>query len=81
MKHNVDITFHPSGYHKHTGVEFDEKFFFDPAYRVEADREMRRTLYDHFGDFGIGEKDPAPPSHPVLGSVGLRVPLLPAFGV
>lgn len=64
MKHNVDITFHPSWYYKHAGVEFDEKFFFDAAYRVEADRIMRRTLYDHFGDFGIGEADPAP--RPIL---------------
>ena len=64
MKHNVDVTFHPSWYHKHTGVDFDERFFFDAAYRVEADREMRRTLYDYFGDFGIGEKDPAP--RPIL---------------
>ena len=64
MKHNVDITFHPSWYHKHAGVEFDEKFFFDAAYRLEADVQMRRTLYEHFGDFGIGEKDPAP--RPIL---------------
>ena len=64
MRHNVDVTFHPSWYHKHAGVEFDEKFFFDTAYRVEADRQMRRTLYRYFGDLGIGEQDPAP--RPIL---------------
>ncbi len=64
MRHNVDVTFHPSWYHKHAGVEFDEKFFFDPHYRVEADVRMRRTLYEHFGDFGVGEENPSP--RPIL---------------
>ena len=64
MRNNVDITFHPSWWNKHTGIEFDEKFWFDAAYRVEADRQMRRTLYDFFGDFGLGEKDPS--SRPIL---------------
>ena len=64
MRSNVDITFHPSWWNKHTGIEFDEKFWFDAAYRVEADQQMRRTLYDCFGDFGIGEKDPA--ARPIL---------------
>lgn len=64
MKYNVDITFHPSWWYKHTGIEFDEKFWFDASYRVDADIKMRRTLYDHFGDFGIGEKDPK--ARPIL---------------
>jgi len=64
MKNNVEIVFHPSWWYKHTGVEFDEKFFFDAKYRVEADVKMRRTLYEYFGEFGIGEKDPKP--RPIL---------------
>ena len=64
MKNHVDITFHPSWWHKHTGVEFDEKFWFDADYRVAADIKMRRTLYDYFGDFGIGEKNPV--ARPIL---------------
>ena len=64
MRSHVDITFHPSWWHRHTGIEFDEKFWFDAAYRVEADRRMRRTLYEYFGDFGIGEK--APSARPIL---------------
>lgn len=58
MRNQVDITFHPSWWYKHTGVEFDEKFFFDVAYRTEADFLMRRKLYEYFGEYGIGEKDP-----------------------
>lgn len=64
MKNNVDITFHPSWFYKYAGVEFDEKFFFDAKYRVMADQEMRRTLYEYFGDFGIGEHNPKP--RPIL---------------
>ncbi|MBQ4354821.1 MAG: hypothetical protein IJC71_07990 [Clostridia bacterium] len=58
MKYNVDITFHPSWWYKNAGIEFDEKFWFDADYRLDADVKMRRTLYEYFGDFGIGEKNP-----------------------
>ena len=64
MRHHVDVTFHPSWWYRHAGVEFDEKFWFDADYRVDADVRMRRTLYDYFGDLGIGEKDPMP--RPIL---------------
>ena len=48
-----DITFHPSWWHRHAGVDFDEPFFFDPDVRTEADIRMRRTLWEYFGDYGI----------------------------
>ena len=64
MINNVDITFHPSWWNKHAGIEFDEKFFFDPEYREKADIKMRKTLYDLFGEYGIGEKDPK--ARPIL---------------
>ncbi|MBQ3669065.1 MAG: hypothetical protein II920_07555 [Clostridia bacterium] len=62
MKQNVDITFHPSWWHKNAGTDFDRRFFFDAEWRVERDRDMRRALYEHFSDCGIGERDPAPRS-------------------
>ena len=61
-----DITFHPSWWHKNAGVDFTQEFFDDPEYRMECDLKMRKTLYDHFGDFGLGEKDPE--KRPLLGS-------------
>ena len=64
MINNVDITFHPSWWHRYAGVDFDEKFFFDAEYRIGADIRMRRTLFDYFGDFGIGEENPA--ARPIL---------------
>ena len=64
MKTNVNVTFHPSWWHRNVGVDFDEEFFFDMDYHLEADRAMRRALYDRFGEYGLGERDPAP--RPIL---------------
>ncbi|WP_028307004.1 uroporphyrinogen decarboxylase family protein [Desulfitibacter alkalitolerans] len=61
-----DITFHPSWWHANTGVSFNRIFFEDPEYRIAADLKMRRLLYDKFGDFGLGEREPQP--RPILGS-------------
>ncbi|MDR0541824.1 MAG: hypothetical protein LBH19_06390 [Dysgonamonadaceae bacterium] len=63
----VEIVFHPSWWHKHTGITFDEDFFYHPIRRVEAERRMEKELYEHFGEFGLGEdhnKD-----LPVIGAV------------
>ena len=61
-----DITFHPSWWHKNAGVDFTQDFFDDPEYRMDCDVRMRKTLYEHFGEFGIGEKDPK--KRPLLGT-------------
>jgi len=64
MKAYVDVTFHPSWWNKYAGIEFDEKFFYDAEYRWEADIIMRRTLYELFGEYGLGEKNPQ--ARPIL---------------
>ena len=64
MLKNVDVTFHPSWWNRHAGIEFDEKFFFDPVYRMDADVKMRRKLFEYFGQYGIGEENPQP--RPIL---------------
>ncbi len=61
-----DITFHPSWWHKNAGIDFSQPFFDDYKYRMACDVRMRRALYDHFGAYGIGEKDPQP--RPLLGT-------------
>lgn len=61
-----DITFHPSWWYKHAGIEFTREFFEDPEYRIKCDIKMRKVLYDYFGKYGIGEKDPK--ERPILGS-------------
>ena len=53
-----DITFHPSWWHENAGVDFTQEFFDDPEYRMDCDVKMRRTLYERFGEYGLGEKDP-----------------------
>ncbi len=60
------ITFHPSWWHKNVGIDFSRPFFDDYRYRMECDVRMRRALYDRFGAYGIGEKQPAP--RPLLGT-------------
>ena len=54
----VEIVFHPSWWNKHTGIVFDNDFFYHPVRRVEAERRMEKELYEHFGEFGLGaDKD------------------------
>lgn len=60
------ITFHPSWWNKNAGIDFSQPFFDDWKYRIDCDIKMRKTLYEHFGKYGIGEKDPA--ERPLLGT-------------
>lgn len=51
----VDIVLGPAWWHHHEGISFDEDFFYHPAKRVEAERQMERVLYERFGRYGLGE--------------------------
>jgi len=51
----VDVVFHPSWWHKHAGIVFDEDFYYHPVKRVESEMLMEQVLYDRFGEFGLGE--------------------------
>ena len=61
-----DICFHPDWWHKRAGIDFSRVFWENAAYRMEADVLMRKTMFECFGAFGLGEKDPAP--RPLVGS-------------
>ena len=50
----VDVVLHPSWWHRHAGITFDEDFFFHPARRVEAERQMEGVLYERWGRYGLG---------------------------
>ena len=52
----ADIVFHPSWWNKHTGITFDEDYFYHPVRRVEDERRMEKELYDRFGEYGLGEE-------------------------
>jgi len=65
----ADIVLHPSWWHRHEGITFDEDFFYHPSRRVEVERKMEMALYERWGRFGLGEdhnKD-----LPILGPVHL----------
>ncbi len=72
----VEVVFHPSWWHRHYGLTFDQAFFFDPCRRVESERAMRAALYSRFGDLGLGEKDAVP--RPVIGPVNIAAGWLPS---
>lgn len=61
-----DITFHPSWWYKNVGIHFTQEFFDDPEYRMDCDIKMRKALYERFGAYGIGEKNPK--KRPLLGT-------------
>jgi hypothetical protein len=56
----LDVTFAPAWWRAHYGWDFGEAAWRDPITRTERDREMRRILWDRFGDVGLGGRDPAP---------------------
>ena len=62
----IDVTFHPGWWYKNAGVCFNKDFFYNQDYRLEADRKMRRVLYEKFGDLGLGEAKPQ--IRPIIGS-------------
>jgi len=51
----VEVVFHPSWWFKHTGLTFDQDFFYDPLKRVESEKKMEKELYNRFGMFGLGK--------------------------
>jgi len=56
----INITFLPSWWYRNYGIEFGERYYFDPEYRVRTDMEMQRMLYSQFRKIGLGKKDPTP---------------------
>jgi hypothetical protein len=63
----VEVVFHPSWWYKHTGITFDQDFFYDPLKRVESENKMEKELYNRFGMFGLGRDRNK--NLPVIGAV------------
>jgi hypothetical protein len=63
----VDVVLHPSWWHAHASITFDEDFFYHPAKRVASERRMEQVLHERFGRYGLG----ADYTHdlPVIGAV------------
>ena len=56
-------TFSEAWFHSRFGLTFGAQYCSDPIFRTEQDMEARRLLYGHFGEAGIGEKNPKPRPH------------------
>lgn len=56
-------TFSEAWFHSNYAMTYGERYFGDPIFRTEQDREALRLLFDRFGQAGIGRKDPPPRPH------------------
>jgi len=63
----VEIVLHPSWWHAHAGITFDEDFFYHPAKRVESERQMETVLRERCGAHGLGTDSDR--DLPVIGAV------------
>ncbi len=61
-----EICFHPSWWHAAAKIDFSRRFWDDPEYRIQADIQMRKVLFEKFGQYGLGTENPQP--RPLLGS-------------
>ncbi len=61
----ISISFAPAWWYHHYGMSFGRDFWQDPIARTERERDQRRLLFERFGSFGLGERDPQP--RPVAG--------------
>ncbi len=68
-------TFSEAWFHQRYGLDFGERYFRDPLFRTEQDREALRLVHERFGRLRIGKVDPRPQPH--LEICGHR--LLPAL--
>lgn len=61
-KNNCELSLNlmPSFYHKHTGMEYGEGYYFDLAVRAEIEANEKRFLYEILGKYGEGDKNPEP---------------------
>jgi hypothetical protein len=65
----ADIVLAPRWWYNNTGLTFDKDFFFHPDKRVESERLMEQTLYERWGEFGLGRHRNS--NRPEVGAVHL----------
>lgn len=52
--------FMPSWWNRKYGIEFGEKYIFDPDYRVETTRFKWKTINERFSGLNVGSQNPKP---------------------
>ncbi len=70
----VDIVLSPEWWNKNEGFTFDSDFFFNPAKRVEEEQRMEKILYEHWGQYGLGQQKNE--KRPEIGAVHLATGFL-----
>ena len=55
--------FSEAWFHRHYGLDFGERYYAEPIFRTEQDREAQRLVHERFGALGLGKPDPAPQPH------------------
>lgn len=65
----TDVVFHPNWWNKQFGISFDRGFFYNPERRIAEEQLMRRSLYERFGDIGLGDRNP--PRRPLIGPIAI----------
>ena len=54
------INFMPSWWHRKHGIEFGERYIFDPDYRVETVRYKWAQMHKLYPELNVGDPDPSP---------------------
>lgn len=45
---------------KNYGISYNEQYYNDPDYRIDAQMKQQKILYERFGDLGMGKANPEP---------------------
>ncbi|MFH1058039.1 MAG: uroporphyrinogen decarboxylase family protein [Pseudomonadota bacterium] len=56
----LGVGFYPDWWHKNHGIVYGREYYYNPDYRVETQARMAKTLYERFGDVGLGNANPQP---------------------
>ncbi|MCP4666121.1 MAG: hypothetical protein GY849_07120, partial [Deltaproteobacteria bacterium] len=56
----LGVGFYPDWFHKHYGTSFGREYYFDPETRIATRMEIEKSLFERFGDVGLGDPDPQP---------------------
>ena len=58
MNLHAKIDFHPTYYFQEFNVDFGQEYHQDPLFRIGEDNKCQKALYNRFGEYGLGSKNP-----------------------
>ncbi len=57
-KKEIQLGFHISYYAREFGIDYGQKYYKDPLYRIEQDHKCAKALHERFGEYGLGNQAP-----------------------